>query len=257
MKTQEGVLDIVQSIQPNVDTYPALFSHDPEQAYREAQRIVNVVARLCTGPGYVVNIRGKQYPKIEWWTSVSASLGLFPQVLYSKRLDRDSEIAYEAKVEVHRNGEIIASGEAMCSNREDRWRSADEYAIKSMSITRASGKAYRIPLSFLAVMAGLEVTPAEEMPRDEVAQGNFGQETNGHQGGTPASDKQLAAIRSFIDHPLVYVSEKRSLHALLEAGDMTRQKASEIMNFYLGVSVKGDDGSWVKNTRGKLSERKQ
>ena len=257
MKTQERVLDRMQPIQPNVDTYPALFSHDPEQAYREAQRLVNVVASKCTGPGYLVNIRGKQYPKIEWWTSVSASLGLFPRVLYSKRLDRDSEIAYEAKVEVHRNGQIIASGEAMCSNREDRWRNADEYAIKSMSITRASGKAYRIPLSFLAVMAGLEVTPAEEMPRDEVAQGNFGQETNGHQGGTPASDKQLAAIRSFIDHPLVYVSEKRSLHALLEAGDMTRQKASEIMNFYLGVSVKGDDGSWVKNTRGKLSERKQ
>ena len=257
METQERVMDIVHPVQSNVDNHRALFSHDPEQAYREAQRLVNAVASKCTGPGYLVNIRGKQYPKIEWWTSVSASLGLFPRVLYSKRLDRDSEIAYEAKVEVHRNGQIIASGEAMCSNREDRWRNADEYAIKSMSITRASGKAYRIPLSFLAVMAGLEVTPAEEMPRDEVTQGTFGQEPNGHQGGIPASAKQLAAIRSFIDHPLVYVSEKRSLHALLEAGDMTRQKASEIMNFYLGVSVKGDDGSWVKSTRGKLSERKQ
>jgi len=257
METQESAMDVVHPVQSNVDNHRALFSHDPEQAYREAQRLVNVVASRCSGPGYLVNIRGKQYPKIEWWTSVSASLGLFPRVLYSKRLDRDGEIAYEAKVEVHRNGQIIASGEAMCSNREDRWRNADEYAIKSMSITRASGKAYRIPLSFLAVMAGLEVTPAEEMPREAVTQGTFGQEPNGHQGGNPASDKQLAAIRSIIDHPLVYVSEKRSLHALLEAGDMTRQKASEIMNFYLGVSVKGDDGSWVKSTRGKLSQRKQ
>ena len=257
METQESAMDVVHPDQSNVDNHRALFSHDPEQAYREAQRLVNVVASRCSGPGYLVNIRGKQYPKIEWWTSVSASLGLFPRVLYSKRLDRDGEIAYEAKVEVHRNGQIIASGEAMCSNREDRWRNADEYAIKSMSITRASGKAYRIPLSFLAVMAGLEVTPAEEMPREAVTQGTFGQEPNGHQGGNPASDKQLAAIRSIIDHPLVYVSEKRSLHALLEAGDMTRQKASEIMNFYLGVSVKGDDGSWVKSTRGKLSQRKQ
>ena len=257
METHERVMDVVHPVQRNVDNHQALFSHDPDQAYREAQRLVSVVASKCTGPGYLVNIRGKQYPKIEWWTSVSASLGLFPRVLYSKRLDREDEVAYEAKVEVHRNGQIIASGEAMCSNREDRWRNADEYAIKSMSITRASGKAYRIPLSFLAVMAGLEVTPAEEMPRDEVTQGTFRQEPNGHQGGIPASAKQLAAIRSFIDHPLVYVSEKRSLHALLEAGDMTRQKASEIMNFYLGVSVKGDDGSWVKSTRGKLSERKQ
>jgi len=258
METQESVMDVeVRPVQSNVDNHRALFSHDPEKAYREAQQLVNVVASRCTGSGYLVNIRGKQYPKIEWWTSVSASLGLFPQVLYSKSLDRDSEIAYEAKVEVHRNGQIIASGEAMCSNREERWRNADEYAIKSMSITRASGKAYRIPLSFLAVMAGLEVTPAEEMPREESTPGTRKQDSRSNQDNSPASDKQLSAIRSLIDHPLVYVSEKRSLHALLEAGDMTRQKASEIMNFYLGVSVKGDDGSWVKNTRGKLSERKQ
>ena len=164
METQESVMDEVHPVQSTVENHQALFSHDPERAYKEAQRLVSVVANRCTGPGYLVNIRGKQYPKIEWWTSVSASLGLFPRVLYSKRLEREGEIAYEAKVEVHRNGQIIASGEAMCSNREDRWRSADEYAIKSMSITRASGKAYRIPLSFLAVMAGLEVTPAEEMP---------------------------------------------------------------------------------------------
>ena len=258
METPESVMDVeVRPVQSNVDNHRALFSHNPEKAYREAQQLVNVVASRCTGPGYLVNIRGKQYPKIEWWTSVSASLGLFPQVLYSKRLDRDSEIAYEAKVEVHRNGQIIASGEAMCSNREERWRNADEYAIKSMSITRASGKAYRIPLSFLAVMAGLEVTPAEEMPREESTPGTRKQDSRSNQDNSPASDKQLSAIRSLIDHPLVYVSEKRSLHALLEAGDMTRQKASEIMNFYLGVSVKGDDGSWVKSTRGKLSERKQ
>ena len=140
METQESVMDVeVRPVQSNVDNHRALFSHDPEQAYREAQQLVNVVASRCSGPGYLVNIRGKQYPKIEWWTSVSASLGLFPRVLFSKRLDREGEIAYEAKVEVHRNGHIIASGEAMCSNREERWRSADEYAIKSMTITRASG----------------------------------------------------------------------------------------------------------------------
>ena len=127
METHESVMDVeVRPVQSNVDNQRALFSHDPERAYKEAQRLVSVVASRCTGPGYLVNIRGKQYPKIEWWTSVSASLGLFPRVLYSKRLDRDGEIAYEAKVEVYRHNQIIASGEAMCSNREERWRNADE-----------------------------------------------------------------------------------------------------------------------------------
>ena len=255
METQESVMDVeVRPVQSNVDNHRALFSHDPEKAYREAQQLVNVVASRCAGPGYLVNIRGKQYPKIEWWTSVSASLGLFPQVLYSKRLDRDSEIAYEAKVEVHRNGQIIASGEAMCSNREERWRNADEYAIKSMSITRASGKAYRIPLSFLAVMAGLEVTPAEEMPVHESTQSiPMYERTNNHT-DERASEKQQAAVRGLIENDKVYPNEKRQIHDFIEDG-LTKAKAKELLDFFYGIS-EFQDGQWIKTTSGKLEERR-
>ena len=255
METQESVMDVeVRPVQSNVDNHRALFSHDPEKAYREAQQLVNVVASRCTGSGYLVNIRGKQYPKIEWWTSVSASLGLFPQVLYSKRLDRDSEIAYEAKVEVHRNGQIIASGEAMCSNREERWRNADEYAIKSMSITRASGKAYRIPLSFLAVMAGLEVTPAEEMPVHESTQSiPMYERTNNHT-DERASEKQQAAVRGLIENDKVYPNEKRQIHDFIEDG-LTKAKAKELLDFFYGIS-EFQDGQWIKTTSGKLEERR-
>ncbi|MBT4360911.1 MAG: hypothetical protein HOD11_08065 [Candidatus Marinimicrobia bacterium] len=255
METQESVMDVeVRPVQSNVDNHRALFSHDPEKAYREAQQLVNVVASRCTGSGYLVNIRGKQYPKIEWWTSVSASLGLFPQVLYSKRLDRDGEIAYEAKVEVYRNGQIIASGEAMCSNREDRWRNADEYAIKSMSITRASGKAYRIPLSFLAVMAGLEVTPAEEMPVHESTQSIPKYERTNNHTDERASEKQQAAVRGLIENDKVYPNEKRQIHDFIEDG-LTKAKAKELLDFFYGIS-EFQDGQWIKTTSGKLEERR-
>ena len=255
METPESVMDVeVRPVQSNVDNHRALFSHDPEKAYREAQQLVNVVASRCTGSGYLVNIRGKQYPKIEWWTSVSASLGLFPQVLYSKRLDRDGEIAYEAKVEVYRNGQIIASGEAMCSNREDRWRNADEYAIKSMSITRASGKAYRIPLSFLAVMAGLEVTPAEEMPVHESTQSIPKYERTNNHTDERASEKQQAAVRGLIENDKVYPNEKRQIHEFIEDG-LTKAKAKELLDFFYGIS-EFQDGQWIKTTSGKLEERR-
>ena len=255
METQESVMDVeVRPVQSNVDNHRALFSHDPEKAYREAQQLVNVVANRCTGPGYLVNIRGKQYPKIEWWTSVSASLGLFPRVLYSKRLERDDEIAYEAKVEVHRNGQIIASGEAMCSNREERWRNADEYAIKSMSITRASGKAYRIPLSFLAVMAGLEVTPAEEMPVHESTQSIPKYERTNNHTDERASEKQQAAVRGLIENDKVYPNEKRQIHEFIEDG-LTKAKAKELLDFFYGIS-EFQDGQWIKTTSGKLEERR-
>jgi len=260
METQDSVLDVVHPVQPtSIDNHRALFSNDPEQAYQEAQRLVNVVASRCTGPGYLVDIKGRNYPKIEWWTSVSSSLGIFPRVLYSKRLDRDDEIAYEAKVEVHRNGQIIASGEAMCSNREERWRNADEYAIKSMSITRASGKAYRIPLSFLAVMAGLEVTPAEEMPPEVKSNSIQKPARTFNKPENPvkeASEKQIQAVRRILDNSdsLVYPTEKRQIHCLLEEG-LDAQKASDLLSFYLGVS-EFRDGIWIQTSSGKMSERR-
>jgi hypothetical protein len=271
MDTQESVMPAVYpNGQIESANKTALFSQDPERAYKEAQRLVSVVANRCTGPGYLVNIKGKQYPKIEWWTSVSASLGLFPRVLYSKRLDREDEIAYEAKVEVYRNGnQIVASGEAMCSNRESRWQGADEYAIKSMAITRASGKAYRIPLSFLAVMAGLEVTPAEEMPtettsyrqsdRDIMAnqRGNDSRATpqrpQNQDEGIAATERQVTAVRGLIDNPKVYPNEKRQIHELLADG-LSKVKAKELLDFYYGVSILVD-GEWTKMGNGQLAQR--
>jgi hypothetical protein len=255
METQESVMDVVRPIQSNVDNHRSLFSHDPEQAYKEAQRLVSVVANRCTGPGYLVNINGKQYPKIEWWTSVSASLGLFPRVLYSKRLDRNGEVAYEAKVEVYRNNQIIASGEAMCSNHEDRWQSADEYAIKSMAITRASGKAYRIPLSFLAVMAGLEVTPAEEMPREEQSQPAPEPLRTETQLDELATTKQREAVRGLVDNNSVFPDEKRQIHMILEDG-LTKDKATELLDFFYGISEFNRGTGWTKVSMGKIEERR-
>ena len=243
METHESV---IPAVYPNGPTGSvngtALFSQDPEQAFIEAQRIVSVVAQRCTGPGYLVNIRGKQYPKIEWWTTVSASLGLFPQVVFAQRLDRDDEIAYEAKVAVYRQNQIVASGEAMCSSKEERWSHADEYAIKSMAITRASGKAYRIPLSFLAVMAGLEATPAEEIPTSEPI-------TNGDSATAP----QIASITRLARDQRLTDDERMRIQGLLLDG-MSKVKASEVMEYFYGKSMK-QGSEWVRTEPGVLDNR--
>ena len=246
METHESVLPAVYpNGQADSANGTALFSHDPEQAFIEAQRIVSVVAKRCTGPGYLVNIKGKQYPKIEWWTTVSASLGLFPQVVFAQRLDRDDEIAYEAKVAVYRHNQIVASGEAMCSNREERWSHADEYAIKSMAITRASGKAYRIPLSFLAVMAGLEATPAEEIP----VVGHSRQNTN----GVGATEKQLASLKNLLKDQRITEDERLRIQNLLLDG-VGKERASTIMEYFYGKSIrKGSE--WVRVEEGVLFAR--
>mgnify|MGYP007123668468 CR=1 FL=1 len=246
METHESVMPAVYPNGPTESANgTALFSHDPEQAFVEAQRIVNVVAQRCTGPGYLVNIRGKQYPKIEWWTTVSASLGLFPQVVFAQRLDRDDEIAYEAKVAVYRQNQIIASGEAMCSSKEERWSHADEYAIKSMAITRASGKAYRIPLSFLAVMAGLEATPAEEIPTVTSSPVTTS--------GDSATAPQIASITRLARDQRLTDDERMRIQGLLLDG-MSKVKASEVMEYFYGKSIK-QGSEWVRVEEGVLSSR--
>jgi len=239
----EVQMSALEEVRPEMGI--TLFSRDPEEAFLEAQRIVNVVAKRCTGPGYLVDIKGRTYPRIEWWSTVAASLGLFPRVLHAKRLDRDEEIAYEAKVEVHHNGNIISSGEAMCSSRETRWSNADEYAIKSMAITRASGKAYRIPLSFLAVMAGLEATPAEEMPTEP--------QTNGIRSEERATTRQLASLGTLVKDQRLTDEEKVRIQGLLLDG-ISKTKGSEVLQYFYGES-RFQDGEWVRTTDGVLASR--
>lgn len=250
MERQEDLKDVVRTSTDHALQSQPLFSEDPEQAFKQAQRIVNVVARRCKGPGYLVNIRGKQYPKIEWWTTVSASLGLFPQVVFARRLDREDEIAYEARVEVHRNGQVVASGEAMCSNKETRWQQADEYAIKSMAITRASGKAYRIPLSFLAVMAGLEATPAEEMP---IEYDHHHHDQPAMADTESATAKQIAKLESLCMDSRLTDPEKAQLVELLKQG-ISKSRASQVMAYFFGKSVR-NNGQWVRQTEGVLADR--
>ena len=140
-----------------------IFPKDPIEAMEEAQRIVKYMAKHCTGKGFISPIKNKKYPKVEWWTTIGSSLGLFAVPKYAHRLDRKDEIAYDARVEVFRNGQLITAGEAICSSKEAKWRNSDEYAIKSMAITRATAKAFRTNLAFMAALAGLEATPAEEV----------------------------------------------------------------------------------------------
>ena len=140
----------------------------PEQALQVASTLqAFVLERKLTA-----NIQGKNYPLVEAWQFAGSQLGLIPVVKVVKNLSNDSEIKYEAFVEVLRlqDGLVMSRGYAVCSNKENSKRRFDEYAIASMAQTRAVGKAYRNILAFLMKAAGFEATPAEEMDfiKDEV-----------------------------------------------------------------------------------------
>lgn len=111
------------------------------------------------------NIAGKKYIQVEGWQFAGSQLGLSAVVVSIDDISTETAIKYKATVEVVHNatGQIVSRGFAICSKKESKKASFDEYAIASMAQTRAIGKAYRNILAWLVRMAGFEGTPSEEI----------------------------------------------------------------------------------------------
>lgn len=159
----------------------------PDVMLNKAQAVANVLAPLVEDKKLYTDIKGKKYVRAEGWTTMLAMLGIFPHVEYTKKLDTDEGVTeYEARVVLKTmNGEVMGSADAMCSSKERNWNDRDEYAIRSMAQTRATGKAARLAFGWIMALGGYEATPAEEMPKGGFAKSN-----------KPASDKQKKLIIS-------------------------------------------------------------
>lgn len=112
-----------------------------------------------------VNIAGKKYVMVEGWQFAGSQLGLTAIPTDAENVSADAEIKYKASAEVFHvsTGTLVSRGFAICSNKESKKKSFDEYAVASMAQTRAIGKAYRNNLSWLMKLAGFEGTPVEEI----------------------------------------------------------------------------------------------
>lgn len=133
----------------------------PEQSLKVAE----LLQRFVKEKKLTANIKGKDYPLVEAWLFAGSQLGLYPILIEVQNLSKDSEVKYQATVEVRRldNDKVMSKGIAICTNKEASKRLFDEYAILSMAQTRAEGKAFRMLLSWIMKAAGFEATPAEEM----------------------------------------------------------------------------------------------
>lgn len=114
------------------------------------------------------NIAGKKYVMVEGWQFAGSQLGLVAIPSDATDISNDAEIKYKSSAEVIHvaTGNLVSRGFAICSTKEGKKKSFDEYAVASMAQTRAIGKAYRNNLSWLIKMAGFEGTPREEITED-------------------------------------------------------------------------------------------
>jgi len=139
-----------------------------EYSLTSAGSILNLateLTRFIQERQLTMKIQGKDYVLVEAWTFAGMSMGLVPVPTDLINESTPDEIKYRAVVEllnIH-TGQVVGRGFSICSNKEQGKKFFAEYAIASMAQTRATGKAYRLPLGFLMKAAGFEATPAEEM----------------------------------------------------------------------------------------------
>lgn len=142
---------------------PAFLDLSPRQMVNTATEVANVLKDVIEKQQLFSNIQGKKYVKHEGWATLGSLLGFLPR---EKSVVELKDGSYEAVVELYnmRTGQIVGQGSALCGMDEQRWRTAQKYARRSMAITRATGKAYRLGFAWVMALAGYEATPAEEMP---------------------------------------------------------------------------------------------
>ena len=132
---------------------------DPEAQLAFATKAANALMTVVHSKKNPVIIQGKQYLEFGDWQVLGRFYGATVEIEWTKLLDK----GYEARAVVKRNGETVSSAEGMCTRDERRWKTADDYAIRSMAQTRTAAKALRNAFGWVAELAGYSATPAEEM----------------------------------------------------------------------------------------------
>ena len=140
----------------------------PQNVIERAETVATPLADLINRKRLYTVIGNKKYVQVDGWATLGAMLGVLPRETKSQKMEN----GYEAYVELVRttDGMVIGGASAICTREERNWHNRDEYALKSMATTRATGKAYRLAFSWIMNLAGYESTPAEEMIDVEVVE---------------------------------------------------------------------------------------
>ncbi len=133
-----------------------------------ASKIIKEVIK--NNPSLTKTIRGKTYLMYELWQTIGALFKLTPVIAWTQPVEKSGVlIGWAARAEIFdEQGKLVASAEGMCLNEEDvgkgkTWGDREEFTVRSMAQTRTAAKAFRMKLAWIAVLAGYEPTPAEEM----------------------------------------------------------------------------------------------
>jgi hypothetical protein len=131
-----------------------------------ARKVANTLKNVIEGSKMYATINNKKYVTVEGWSTLGTCLGVYAYVEEVKPIQTKKRVAYQATVSIRNNtGQIFSRASAISTSGEKNRQ--DDFAIYSMAQTRATGKAFRLALSWIMNLAGYEPTPAEEMSEIE------------------------------------------------------------------------------------------
>lgn len=137
---------------------------NPSEQFLNADALVTEMHKRAKH--LILDIRGKSYPTVNYFTALGWACGLTAREEYVTKVETtDGSIEYEALISIRRvsDGTEITRGSAIASSNEQAPWARQAFSIRSMAITRAVGKSYRLYLSVIPIMANIESCSAEEM----------------------------------------------------------------------------------------------
>lgn len=146
-------------------TLGLLGADNPAELIAAASVVANQLKQVVIQAHLAQNIQGKEYVKVEGWTTLGMLLGLLPREVSTVEKEDGSYISTVAFCRA--DGSIVTQASAECGDETDgKWAQRPPYARRSMAQTRATGKAARLAFSWIMALAGYAPTTAEEMPTE-------------------------------------------------------------------------------------------
>lgn len=146
-------------------TLGLLGADNPAELISAASAVATELKKVVIDAKLSQNIQGKDYVKVEGWTTLGMLLGLLPREVSTEQREDGSYVSTVAFCRP--DGSIVTQASAECGDETDgKWSQRPPYARRSMAQTRATGKAARLAFSWIMALAGYAPTPAEEMPTE-------------------------------------------------------------------------------------------
>ena len=148
----------------DTETGLSLLEQQPKEVIARASIAATQLKAVVDQRGKVLKFQGKEYLYFEDWQTLGRFFGVTARVTSTEEIREDGRlVGFLASAEALCNGEVISAADAECTYDEKNWQAKPRFQLRSMSQTRACAKCLRNCLAWVAVLAGYEGTPADEM----------------------------------------------------------------------------------------------